>query len=414
MLINRDFEISSCDDYELKIRRDSLLKFRVTHDDTRQIKALLFITPGLGGDADSNYKDNLAGFVASNYDVGVVSVNYHCIGNRPQVGAGIAFDEFDCKILKQRCDEAGIWLDERIFSALNDPVNAKNLLFYLDEELSVKKRQNALNDDFLLRISMSVYPTNGEYQNFGVMQGLDLLNALLFIRKNVNFSQNGGGCGEIPAVLLGSSHGAYVSYMAAKMAPWLVSGVIDNSAYVVLPWQSIGFGKEIDYIKYPCAALKGNFNHIMGYFFDKTHWTLNPKSPYYFSESAEKIRDIYEPEHLKEMAKYNKPIFVSYHCNNDFIAPFEHKVALFDELKNLGYDATLYAITDENQVDGKFIKKLEHGMDMSLKTLIKRELNKMLDKISQNTQNKGQISYKSAGKIYKFYEQNDKILLDLI
>ncbi len=35
---------------------------------------------------------------------------------------------------------------------------------------------------------------------------------------------------------------------------------------------------------------------------------------------------------------------------------------LYKELEKLGFDATLHSITKESQVDGKFIKNLNHGM----------------------------------------------------
>lgn len=47
----------------------------------------MFIIPGLGGDVDENYREHLAEFVAGEFNVAVVSVNYHCIGNRPQTGS---------------------------------------------------------------------------------------------------------------------------------------------------------------------------------------------------------------------------------------------------------------------------------------------------------------------------------------
>ncbi|HED6843286.1 TPA: DUF2920 family protein, partial [Campylobacter coli] len=87
MIVNKTYEIDSCDDVELGIKRESKLEFKLCFDDEKEVKALVFIVSGLGGDANENYREHLAEFVANEFNVAVVSVNYHCIGNRPQTGS---------------------------------------------------------------------------------------------------------------------------------------------------------------------------------------------------------------------------------------------------------------------------------------------------------------------------------------
>ncbi|MBR8461637.1 DUF2920 family protein [Campylobacter sp. faydin G-105] len=53
MIVNKTYEIDSCDDAELGIKRNYPLEFRVCFDDDKDIKAIVFIVPGLGGDAES-------------------------------------------------------------------------------------------------------------------------------------------------------------------------------------------------------------------------------------------------------------------------------------------------------------------------------------------------------------------------
>lgn len=50
--------------------------------------------------------------------------------------------------------------------------------------------------------------------------------------------------------MIGSSHGGYLAHLAAKIAPWLIDGVLDNSAYAKFLWRVVGFGKEIDFMQY--------------------------------------------------------------------------------------------------------------------------------------------------------------------
>ena len=94
MIINKTYETPSCDDVKLGIKRDSLLEFKLCYDDKKPARALVFIVPGLGGDANENYREHLAQFATSEFEVAVASPNYHCIGNRPQTGGNLFFKRF--------------------------------------------------------------------------------------------------------------------------------------------------------------------------------------------------------------------------------------------------------------------------------------------------------------------------------
>ena len=101
-----------------------------------------------------------------------------------------------------------------------------------------------------MSISVSFAPPNGEYQNFGVMSAIDVINALLYVKKEFRLQ-------KLPCVLVGSSHGAYIANLAAKIAPWAIAGVMDNAAwnlkteifdkklYTDAAFRTISFGKEM-------------------------------------------------------------------------------------------------------------------------------------------------------------------------
>ncbi|MFG5097410.1 DUF2920 family protein, partial [Campylobacter lari] len=46
MLKNETYFIDSCDDIELGIKRESKLEYRITYDDSKDIKAIVCIIPG--------------------------------------------------------------------------------------------------------------------------------------------------------------------------------------------------------------------------------------------------------------------------------------------------------------------------------------------------------------------------------
>ena len=147
-------------------------------------------------------------------------------------------------------------------------------------------------------------------------------------------------------------------------------------------------------------------------------WTLlDSSSPCYFSQACEDIRNILDAAHLKVQSEYPKPIYVGYHyAVNDHCASPEEKAQLYEELRKLGFDANLHMIKDESELDGRFLKKLTHGLEMSIKLLIAKELPPMLEKIAsrekQICKNKS-ITYRSDELEYKFSEANGKINLEI-
>lgn len=222
--------------------------------------------------------------------------------------------------------------------------------------------------------------------------------------------------GGIPVIMIGSSHGGYLAHLAAKIAPWLIDGVLDNSAYAKFLWRVVGFGKEIDFMQYSEFATFDFFHHIKTHCSTKTFWTSNSSSPHFFSPARRKIRNLLEEDHLLEQSKCLKTCFISYHSLYDEYVSLKEKTILYEELEKLGFDATLHSITKESQVDGKFIKNLNHGMGIPVKLLIKKELPLMLEKIKQNSKKYCKekcISYPCEDLLYQFSEKDDKILLKI-
>ncbi|MBX1736848.1 DUF2920 family protein [Campylobacter jejuni] len=410
MIVSKTYEIDSCDDVELDIKRESKLEFKLCFDDEKEIKALVFIIPGLGGDVDENYREHLAEFVAGEFNVAVVSVNYHCIGNRPQTGSSFFMDDIDKLILKTSCEALNIQVN---LDKLNSLEELSSTLKEVDHILEEQKNQKLINPNFKLSIHLSLQPTKNEYQNFGVMQAQDLLNAALYLKAHAPFDTMGGG---IPVIMIGSSHGGYLAHLAAKIAPWLIDGVLDNSAYAKFLWRVVGFGKEMDFVQYSEFSTFDFFHHIKTHCSTKTFWTSNSSSPCFFSPARRKIRNLLEEDHLLEQSKCLKTCFISYHSLYDEYVSLKEKTMLYEELEKLGFDATLCSITKESQVDGKFIKNLNHGMGISVKLLIKKEFPLMLEKIKQNSKKDYKekcISYPCEDLLYQFSEKDDKISLKI-
>lgn len=413
MIANKTYEIDSCDDVELGIKRESKLEFKLCFDDEKEIKALVFIIPGLGGDADENYREHLAEFVASEFNVAVVSVNYHCIGNRPQTGSTFFMDDIDKLILKTSCEAVDIKLPFEV-DKIQNYEQMSEIFHFINYSIIQGKQEGRFSPQFFLNLHVSMQPTKNEYQNFGVMQAQDLLNVVLYLKTHAPFDTMKG---NIPVIMIGSSHGGYLAHLAAKFAPWLIGGVIDNSSYAKFPWRLVGFGKEIDFTNYYCFGMANFFKHILIYCSDKTFWTSNSSSNNFFSIPRRMIRYILETSHIEIQASYPKPHYIGYHSFYDKeIAPPDEKLELYKYLKQFEFDAELHMIKNLEQIDGKFIKNLDHGMGMSIKTLISKELPKMLEKIKQNPKEDYKekcVSYPCEDLIYHFSEKDNKINLDI-
>lgn len=192
MLKNETYFIDSCDDVELGIKRESKLEYRITYDDSKEMKAIVCVINGIGGDI----KDDLylSDYCARNYNVVVLNVNYHCIGNRPQTGAIYYLDDIDKLILDASLKAINIIPPFNI-SHIDTFEKINHCLEYIDNQISILKLKQILDISYSLKLSITLQPTKNEYQNFGIIQATDILNALLYIRKNSPFKviKNGGG-----------------------------------------------------------------------------------------------------------------------------------------------------------------------------------------------------------------------------
>lgn len=140
----------------------------------------------------------------------------------------------------------------------------------------------------------------------------------------------------------------------------------------------------------------------------QTYWNRDENSPYYFSNANYMIRTLLNSTHIQIQANIKKPIIISYHSAKDEFDTAKDKKVLFDIYKYLNFDATLHLIKSEDQIDGKFIKNLEHGMRINDKALFFKELPLMLKKL-QNIQScirSNSITYPCLDKNFTFKDIN--------
>ncbi|EAJ2787302.1 DUF2920 family protein [Campylobacter jejuni] len=401
MLINQTFEIDSCDDVELNIKRTSKLEYRISYDDEKEIKAIVFIIGGYGANANIYFLDSYRNYIAKNFDVVAVHVFYHCFCQRrsdvEKYSTLADFTKDDLKLIEKVLRKYNIPCDQL---ANNTVVSHCE---YLSEIMTELKMLNRLPYDFEERLSATFIPSRGEYQNFGIMAAIDHINALKDLVKR--FPK----LADLPKIYGGGSYGGYLSLLIAKIAPWYVDGVIDNSGSALPPLNYI-LGREMEH---SYGDYYEDFPHNRIIFFLKTHWTRKENSPYFFNNENYFIRTLLNKDHLILQSQKNKNIiYVSYHSDKDPLTPANFKQQTMQILKILGYDVSLNLI-DENKIDGKFIKNLDHGCGIPDKALFRKELPLMLEKLQKRKSfmQENSISYPCGNKVFIFKDVGDKFEL---
>ncbi|EAJ6188604.1 DUF2920 family protein [Campylobacter lari] len=401
MLKNETYFIDSCDDVELNIKRESKLEYRITYDDSKQMKAIVFIIGAYGSNVDLSIIDFDRQFIAKKFDVVAVSVLYHCFSCRinekdKRYSAQFYFEEGDVEWIKKSLSE--INLNDIDIGVAND------YLSYLEHTIDLHKENISLGREYKFDLTCTMLPPNNEYQNYGIMASIDCVNTLKDLCKSFPDFR------RLPKIYGGTSYGGYLSLLISKIAPWYVDGVIDNSGEAMLLLGYI-LGRELEH---PDAYYSSK-NLKIGCFL-RTYWNANKESPYCFKDENYEIRTLLNQTHLILQAQKNKNIlYASYHSSADPLTSCEFKTQYMQVLKTLGYDVNFHLI-DEKDIDGKFIKKLTHGGGITVKALFGRELPKMLEKFKDKNfiLREDSISYPCKDKVFTFKDKGNKFVLEII
>ncbi|MCE7295255.1 DUF2920 family protein [Campylobacter coli] len=407
MLINQTFEIDSCDDVELNIKRTSKLEYRISYDDEKDIKAIVFIVGGFGANANISFLDFDREYIAKNFDVVVIHVFYHCFCARQSID-----QKYNPKLIPNQDDLErinGILKNINLGHLSVNKDNFEQIIPLIEQKANEMKQAGLVDESQKIELSCDFIPPNGDYQNYGIMAAIDHINALKdLVKRFPEFA-------DLPKIYGGGSYGGYLSLLIAKIAPWYVDGVIDNSGSAVPPLNYI-IGRELEFkSKDTNGDMYMQGDHFFVSCFLKTHWTRKENSPYFFNNENYFIRTLLNKDHLILQSEKNKNIiYVSYHSKEDPLTPANFKEQTMQILKILGYDVSLNLI-DENKIDGKFIKNLDHGCGIPDKALFRKELPLMLEKLQgrKSLMQENSISYPCGNKVFIFKDVGDKFELTI-
>jgi hypothetical protein len=326
-------EIEGAPDFETGKPRAGALRYSISAPE--EPKGLAFLIPGFGGDSDPDYARGLRSHIVRKHGLAAVSVDYHCLGARPENGAQLQIDSPQHLQLVATAQLNGIslpsWDD---IGALCAALGAKGLSTQVPALLS---------------------PAGGDLQNFGITQALDHLRVL------GDLLQRGPAFNARRIVAVGSSHGGYLAHLIAKIAPRTLAGVVDNSGYVQPPMSHGGGGAAAEYV----TTIGGVQLHCR----TKRAWSFDDRrASDFYGRDQDLIRDVGHPPHLKiqrAAAGDAGPVFRMANAAVDPISPPEAKQRQAAYMQALGFDARLDLI-DEGQIDGRVFKAMVHGLNASI------------------------------------------------
>lgn len=301
-------------------------------------KGVVVYIPGFGSDL-GGYAEAFCKRIAEKYDLSVMHVDYFCMFSRPGYGADVNFELPDqLSVKKQIIDNGGIPSDEihRNLEIINNICRLKN-------------RKQIL--------VASLVPKNGDYQNFGIMAALDVLNAVKDAVKRFCLDEN-------KIILIGSSYGGYIANLVTKVAPGYISAVFDNSSWAKPNFLYLA-GRELNF---HTGEYEANLtDNIILRLYVKSPWTLISGLPNSMEKSRLSIRsfDYNQLQMMADRGASNSTLYFFYHSIKDSTAPVREKIDMASNMAELGFNVQMKLI-EESDVDGSFVKNLSHGMGLSM------------------------------------------------
>ncbi|MBE0470921.1 MAG: DUF2920 family protein, partial [Methyloprofundus sp.] len=312
---------------------------------------LVVYIPGFGGDLGT-YSKVFCEKVSQSHKLAALTLNYFCIGSRPATGARFEIDKAEKPKIRQVFQELG-GSGEASLEKINDLL---------------------MNTNNFLRLKGTLEPTKSEYQNFGVLAALDIINAIKDAVKRFDLKIDN-------VILVGSSYGGYLANLVTKIYPGLVRAVFDNSSWAH-PNLSYIIGRELGTAEFSYQILPKIILDLNV----KTPWTHQLGLPNTFSTDRKEIRSFTRSQ-LEQMYVQGgqDTFYVFYHAESDQIADTKEKVEMVNQMVMLGFKNIMMKVMDHSDVDGVLVKNLNHGMGMSMVKFFE-SCYSMLEEVNPNFQ----------------------------
>ena len=330
-------------------------------------KGLVVYIPGFGADS-GDYTEVFCKKVSDKYpNFSVMSVDYFCMKSRPEVGAKIFFE-----------------MEDRVRSNTAHLPEEEILPFLLKTYSSVKNPTI---------FSAGLNPPEGEYQNFGLMAAIDILNAC-------NHAIDKFGLDANNIILIGSSYGGYIANLVTKIAPGFIRAVFDNSS-----WANVNLSYVVGRELVSAECTKQIAENLYLNLFVKSPWTLKAGLPNSLTHEKLAIRN-FNPSDLARMINFGggNTYYLFYHAVNDVIANTNQKIEMAKNMIKLGFIVNM-EVFEEDDVDGKFIKSPNHGLGLSMLSFF--------DKGMKGLKEVGKDFKRNSNNVFEYKYNGSKYVFDL-
>jgi hypothetical protein len=371
--------------HKLEVEEERIpLSFHLSISDNQNNETIpIFVLHGFGEYSDSEYMKSLHASLTKQYNVMIITVNY--VGTFSKVSNSKINEDYEfinysinlyegenkdvyLKLLMGILnDPSGMskYFKER--NALKDEIELSNYIKLIN--LLIAKIENNLCDGlyviemmyvmgFNTTIASFFSSTQGDHQDFGLIQAIDVLTVLAFI-KNKNL------CEDInwsKLSIVGTSHGAYIGSMCDKIAPNTFHVIVDNAGWIS-PFKN--FFKD---------KMQAFANDMKYQVYEDNYWSDNNKRINFFSSHHQEIRTLSNKLHMLEQSQQtilkNSKHYVFSHTINDHLISIKDKDEYLEELDKYEYDIEYIRLDKSSNLMGKTFKSLDHGADASLKGLV--------------------------------------------
>ncbi|MFR4351741.1 MAG: DUF2920 family protein [Roseburia sp.] len=225
----------------------------------------------------------------------------------------------------------------------------KEILEDLYEELKVIGK---LPQGTILECEQKTGETEKEFNDMGVMQALDIVNATLSVIYYLQEQYSSVNTKKV--ILFGSSHGAYLAHLANLICPRLYASVLDISGYLK-PY-------FLDHIR-DVIVRSGDVRVIV-----KFRYFLHQHPEYRYHNDLYDLRFLYKNRN-------NTCKIIAFHGKDDRMVDYREREAFIGQL-----DSAEMLLIDRGDVDGTLFGNARHSLETNFFVLFDM-LMPMLDSI---------------------------------
>lgn len=289
---------------------------------------ILLLIAGFGGHSNSNVFKKMRNQFADKYNLVTIQCDYF--------GFEFMQSTLDGTLILKKID-----LDKLRDSSSPEEFanmflnNSFNIYSYLESNLT---HLNLITLDTILN------ETQSNFNDMGMMQALDNIVATQEVIKeltsnNLNFNTN-------KVMIMGNSHGSYLSYLCNSICRGLYTHILDNSAWL--------------FPKYYHSERT------------VTGGTNNSAVKILFNYNAKFLNTIIEPLDIRDLYNdfFNTCKIVVYHGDNDNLIPEKYKYQAVKNINNLTYN-----LITKCAVDNICFKSTEHGLNANYLNLFNKFYN---------------------------------------